>query len=62
MLEPSEDLTENVLVVTDVFSSYTQAVPTNDRQAPTVAKVVVNEWLYKFMPGHIRCDSTRSRQ
>lgn len=25
----------------------------DDRQASAVAKVVVNEWLYKFTPGHI---------
>lgn len=58
MLEPSKNWTENVLVMTDVFSNYTQAVPTNDQRASTVAKVLVNEWLCKFVPGRIHSDQS----
>ncbi|KAJ8401788.1 hypothetical protein AAFF_G00377590 [Aldrovandia affinis] len=38
LLEPSRDGREHVLVMTDVFSKYTQAVPTRDQRASTVAK------------------------
>ncbi len=52
---------ENVLVLTDVFSKYTQAVPTRDKRASTVAKVLVNEWFYKFgIPSRIHSDQGRN--
>lgn len=48
VLEPSRNGFENVLVMTDVFSKYTLAVPTRDQRAPTVAQVLVKEWFFKF--------------
>ena len=52
---------DNVLVMTDVFSKYTQAVPTHDQRATTVAQVLVNEWFYKFgVPGRIHSDQGRN--
>uniref|UniRef100_A0A667Y9Z6 Gypsy retrotransposon integrase-like protein 1 n=1 Tax=Myripristis murdjan TaxID=586833 RepID=A0A667Y9Z6_9TELE len=61
MLEPSKNGMENVLVMTDVFSKYTQAVPTHDQQASTVAKVLVSEWFCKFgVPGRIHSDQGRN--
>ena len=39
---------ENVLVITDVFSKYTLAIPTRDQRASTVAQVLVKEWFYKL--------------
>ena len=52
---------ENVLVMTDVFSKYTQAVPTHDQRAATVAKVLVSEWFCKFgVPGRIHSDQGRN--
>lgn len=42
MLKPSKNGMENVLVMTDGFSEYTQAVPTHDQQASTVAKALLN--------------------
>lgn len=57
LLEPSKNGMEHVLVMTDVFSKYTQAVPTHDQRASTVAKVLVNEWFCKFgVPGRIHSD------
>ncbi len=41
VLEPASDGRENVLVLTDVFSKYTQAIPTKDQRASTVAEVLV---------------------
>lgn len=40
LLEPSKNGQENVLVMMDVFSKYTQAFPTHDQRASTVAKVL----------------------
>uniref|UniRef100_A0A8C5C0T7 Gypsy retrotransposon integrase-like protein 1 n=1 Tax=Gadus morhua TaxID=8049 RepID=A0A8C5C0T7_GADMO len=60
-LEPSRNGMDNVLVMTDVFSKYTQAVPTHDQRATTVAQVLVNEWFYKFgVPGRIHSDQGRN--
>lgn len=46
-----------MLVMTDVFSKYTLAVPTRDQRVETVAQVLVNEWFYKFgIPGRLHSD------
>ena len=61
LLEPSRNGLENVLVLTDVFSKYTVAVPTRDQQATTVAQVLLNEWFFKFgVPSRIHSDQGRS--
>lgn len=41
LLEPSSRGMENVLIMTDVFSKCTQAIPTKDQMAKTVARVLV---------------------
>ena len=46
--EPIPSGLENVLVMTDVFSKYTLAVPTRDQRVSTVAQVLVTEWFAKF--------------
>lgn len=43
VLEPTQSGLENLLVMTDVFSKYTLAVPTCDQRAPTVAQALVVE-------------------
>ena len=48
MLEPATDGRDNVLVMADVFSKYTQAVPTKDTSAVTVAKILVDSWFNRF--------------
>ena len=61
ILEPSRTGVENVLVLTDVFSKYTLAIPTRDQRASTVAQVLVNEWFYKLgVPGRIHSDQGRN--
>uniref|UniRef100_A0A8C6TU90 Gypsy retrotransposon integrase-like protein 1 n=1 Tax=Neogobius melanostomus TaxID=47308 RepID=A0A8C6TU90_9GOBI len=61
VLEPSQNGMENVLVMTDVFSKYTQAVPTRDQRASTVAKVLVMEWFYRYgVPARIHSDQGRN--
>ena len=61
LLEPSHNGLENVLVLTDVFSKYTLAIPTRDQRAATVAQVLVSEWFCKFgVPARIHSDQGRS--
>lgn len=43
LLNPSRNGLENVLIMTDVFSKYTVAVPTRDQRAATVAHVLLTE-------------------
>ncbi|XP_060719718.1 retrovirus-related Pol polyprotein from transposon 412 [Tachysurus vachellii] len=61
VLEPSRAGLENILVMTDVFTKYTLAIPTQDQRAETVAQVLVVEWFYKFgVPGRIHSDQGRN--
>ncbi|KAL2104397.1 hypothetical protein ACEWY4_001265 [Coilia grayii] len=60
LLEMARDGKEHVLVMTDVFSKFTQAVATSDQSASTVAGIVVREWFYKFgIPARIHSDQGR---
>nr|XP_057913595.1 uncharacterized protein LOC131107503 [Doryrhamphus excisus] len=60
-LEPAQNGVENILVMTDVFSKYTLAIPTHDQRAATVAKVLVSEWFYKFgVPSRLHSDQGRN--
>lgn len=60
-LEPSADGRENVLILTDVFSKYSQAFATRDQKATTVARILVHEWFYRFgVPARIHSDQGRN--
>ena len=39
---------ENVLVITDVFSKFTQAIPCKDQKACTVAQCLNKNWFSYF--------------
>jgi transposase InsO family protein len=61
LLERSSDGKENVLVMTDVFTKFSLAVPTKDQKASTVAKVLVKEWFQKYgTPQRIHSDQGRN--
>ncbi|KAL2098388.1 hypothetical protein ACEWY4_007595 [Coilia grayii] len=48
VLEPASDGRENILILTDIFTKYSQAIPTRDQRASTVAHALVQYWFYRF--------------
>ena len=61
LLEKSSNGKENVLVLTDVFSKFTIAIPTKDQKATTVAKALTTEWIpYYGVPKRLHSDRGRN--
>ena len=59
-LDTGSDGRENVLVMTDVFTKYTVAVPTRNQEAVTVVQVLVQDWFNCYgVPERIHSDQGR---
>ena len=57
VLEPATDGRENVLVLTDVFTKFTIAIPTRNQRASTVVKHLIKEWFLVYgIPQRIHSD------
>ena len=61
VLEPGKNNVENVLVLTDVFTKFTQAIPCKDQKARTVARCLVRDWFVRFgVPLRLHSDQGRN--
>ena len=47
-IDPSENGKENVLVLHDAFTKFSQAFIATNEKALTIAKILVNEWFYVY--------------
>ena len=57
-VDPSKDSKENILVLTDTFTKFSQAFVTPNQKAITVAKILVDKWFYTYgIPAHIHSDT-----
>ena len=60
-MDPPRDGKENVLVLTDAFSKFSQAFVTPNQTALTMAKIIVDKWFYVYgIPAMIPSDKGRS--
>ena len=44
-VEKSQNVLENILVMTDIFTKYSVAIPTRNQKATTVARVLRQYWF-----------------
>ena len=60
-MDPSRDGKENVLVLTDTFTKFSQAFITPNQKFLTMAKIIVDKWFYIYgIPAHIHSDQGQS--
>ena len=56
-MDPSWDGKENVLVLTDAYSKFSQAFVTPNQKALTMAIIIVDKWFYIYgIPSMIHSD------
>ena len=60
-VDPSKDGKENILVLTDAFTKFSQAFVTPNQKAITIAKILVDKWFYTYgIPASIHSDKGHS--
>ena len=60
-VDPSRTGKENVLVMIDAFTKFSQAIVTPNQKALTVAKVLVDKWFHVYgIPAWIHSDQGKS--
>ena len=60
-VDPSRDGKENILVLTDAFTKFSQAFVTNNQKTLTIAKILVEKWFYVYgIPAHIHSNKGQS--
>ena len=60
-VNPSRDNKENILVLSDAFTKFSQAFITNIQKALTVTKILVEKWFYVYgIPALIHSDKGQS--
>ena len=60
-VDPSKDGKENILVLTDAFTKFSQAFVTPNQKAITIAKILVDRWFYVYgIPACIHSNKGRS--
>ena len=47
-VDPSRDGKENILVLTDVFTKFSQVFIINNQKALTASKISVEKWIYVY--------------
>ena len=47
-LDPLKDVKENILVLTDAFTKFSQAFGTPNQKVITIAKILVDRWFYVY--------------
>ena len=58
---PSRDGKENILVLTDAFTTFSQAFITSNQKALTITKILVDKWFYIYgILVHIHSDKGQS--
>ena len=56
-METANDGKEDVLVLTDVFTKFSLAIPTSNQEAVTIVKVLVCDWFQHYgVPQRIHSD------
>ena len=60
-VNPLRDSKENILVLTDIFTRFSQAFVTPNQKVITVAKILVDKWFYVYgIPACIHSDKGHS--
>ena len=60
-VDPLKDGKENILVLTDAFTKFSQAFVTANQKVITVANILVHRWFYVYgIPAHVHSDKGHS--